>query len=105
MSQPENDLIKASENKSQNEFNTPQFQIARVLSITFNVILILAQIKLLKDHNIDIKTYAVFIFCNISILVNLLAPRLTKLTLKQVGKYTAIPTIISVFLFLSQTFS
>lgn len=103
MSQQDNDLIKASENKLQNEFNTTQFQIARALSITFNVILILAQIKLLKDHDIDIKTYGVFIFCNISILVNILAPKLTKLTLKQVGKYSAIPTIISVFLFLSQT--
>lgn len=102
MSQPENDLIKASESDSRSEFKTPQFQIARVFSITFNVILILAQIKLLKDHDIDIKTYGVFIFCNISILVNIFAPKMTKLTLKQVTKYSAIPMITSVFLFISQ---
>ncbi|MCP4954728.1 fumarate hydratase [Photobacterium aquimaris] len=105
MSQPDNDLIKASESDSKNEFKTPQFQITRVLSITFNVILILAQIKLLKTHDIDIKTYGVFIFCNISILVNLFAPKLTKLTVKQVSKYSTMTMLVSVFLFISQIFA
>ncbi|WP_413516791.1 fumarate hydratase [Photobacterium phosphoreum] len=105
MSQPDNDLIKASESDSKNEFKTPQVQIARLLSITFNVILILAQIKLLKNHDIDIKTYGVFIFCNISILVNIFAPKMTKLTLKQTTKYSVIPMVTSVFLFISQIFA
>ena len=105
MSQPENDLIKASGNDSRDEFKTPQVLVARLLSITLNIILILAQIKLLKDHAIDIKTYGVFIFCNISILVNIFAPNLTKLTLKQVAKYSAIPMLTGVFLFISQIFA
>lgn len=105
MSQKSEDLLKAENKELIDDFKTTKFKIIRFLSIIFNVILILAQIKLLRNHDVKMQTYGVFILCNISILVMLLAPNLTKFTLKKVIKYTYIPTMISVYLFISQVFS
>lgn len=105
MSQAANVTAKTDKPDPSNDFQSSQFKMTRIISVIFNVVIILAQIKLLKDHDATIKTYTVFLLCNFSVLFSFFAPRLTQFTPKQVLKYAYMPAIISVFLFISQVTS
>ncbi|MCG3865827.1 MULTISPECIES: fumarate hydratase [unclassified Photobacterium] len=102
MNQPADTVAKTEQNNSKNDMQQAQFNIARIFSIVLNVVLILAQIKLLKVNDVTIKTYGLFILCNVSILFSIFAPRLTSFKFKQILKYTYMPTIIAVFIFIGQ---
>lgn len=102
MNQPVDTVDKTERDNSTNDMQLAQFNIARIFSIILNVVLILAQIKLLKTHDVTIKTYGLFLLCNVSILFSLFAPRLTSFKLKQILKYAYMPTVIAVFIFIGQ---
>ena len=96
MNQPADTIAKTEQDNSTNDMQPAQFNIARIFSIVLNVVLILAQIKLLKVHDVTIKTYGLFI------LFSIFAPRLTSFKLKQILKYAYMPTVIAVFIFIGQ---
>ncbi|WP_242446296.1 fumarate hydratase [Photobacterium angustum] len=102
MNQPADTIARTEQDNSTNDMQPAQFNIARIFSIVLNVVLILAQIKLLKTHDVTIKTYGLFILCNVSILFSIFAPRLTSFKLKQILKYAYMPTVIAVFIFIGQ---
>ena len=102
MNQPADTIARTEQDNSTNDMQPAQFNIARIFSIVLNVVLILAQIKLLKTHDVTIKTYGLFILCNVSILFSIFAPRLTSFKLKQILKYAYMPTVIAVLIFIGQ---